>query len=278
MQVDILLATYNGEKFIRQQLDSLLEQTYQGWRLLAHDDGSTDNTVKILKEYNDKYPDQIFLLADGIKCGGAKENFSYLMTSSNAKYIMFCDQDDVWLKNKVEVTLDRMKKLEQQYPDKALLIHSDLKVANEKLDVISNSMFDYQRLPQQIKSIDQIVVQNNITGCTVMVNKCALDVSLPIGENAIMHDWWIGIKVLQSNGIIDFIPEPLILYRQHQENAVGSKKIDIKYFLLKFLNLRNSVALYKNIWNQAKSAGVNVSGCDFFFNKLMAILRRLFNL
>ena len=276
MQVDILLATYNGEKFIRQQLDSLLEQTYQGWRLLAHDDGSTDNTVSILKEYSDKYPDQIFVIEDGIKCGGAKNNFSHLMTFSCAPYVMFCDQDDVWLKNKIELTFRQMEKLEAIYPGKPILIHTDLIVVDEELREISDSMFSYQRLSKNTEDLDELLVQNNITGCTMMINKSALSISIPIPDAAIMHDWWIGCNVLHSSGIICFIPDSLIKYRQHGGNAVGSKEINWLYYLLKFKNVGSVFYSYVNILNQARlfNRGFPVK---LFLSKIKILKRRILN-
>lgn len=278
MQIDILLATYNGERFLAAQLESFLNQTCQNWRLLIHDDGSTDNTINILKKYSLEHPDKIFFIEDGVRCGGAKKNFSHLIELCEAEYIMFCDQDDVWLEQKVEVTFNKLKILEQQYPDKALLVHSDLKVVNENLDIISESMFDYQRLPRVIRSTKHIAVQNNITGCTVMMNRKALSVSLPIDDASIMHDWWIGIKVLQSDGIIELIPSPLILYRQHQGNSVGSKKIDIKYFLLKLQSPNHSKMINRMIFNQAKAAGIELNAVLFKCYKLIAILCRLIHI
>ena len=113
-KIYILLATYNGEKYLKEQLDSLFEQTNQHWTLWIHDDNSKDNTVNIIKKYKSKYPDQIEFLDDDISTGGAKENFTYLLDNINDDYdyIMFCDQDDVWLEDKIEITLKKMLEIE----------------------------------------------------------------------------------------------------------------------------------------------------------------------
>ena len=101
----ILLATYNGEEYIKEQIESLLHQTYQHWTLIIHDDNSSDNTVNIIKEYVKKYPEKIIFIDDDISTGGAKENFAYLLNKidKNFDYLMFCDQDDVWLNNRIKL-------------------------------------------------------------------------------------------------------------------------------------------------------------------------------
>lgn len=274
--IDILLATYNGSKYINEQIDSLLSQTFQEWTLIVHDDGSKDDTVQILNDYHKKYPNKIRVIDDGIQCGGAKENFSHLMSYSSAPYIMFCDQDDIWLPNKIEITYNEMVSVEIRNPKVPILIHSDLKVVDENLNVISDSMFDYQKLPKNIGSINQILVQNNITGCTVMINREALSVSLPIPKVAIMHDWWIGCNVLKAKGIIGLISEPLILYRQHTNNTLGSKKIDVSYYISKLNNVNGIVSSYISIWRQAIEINSDVKVCYLFLYKLFFLIKRLF--
>ena len=124
----ILLATYNGEKYFSEQIESLLSQTYQDWKLWIHDDGSKDNTVKIIKDYANKYPEKIVFLDDDISCGGAKENFTYVLNNidKNFDYIMFCDQDDLWLPNRIELFLNEVKIQEKNNPNLPLVSFSDL--------------------------------------------------------------------------------------------------------------------------------------------------------
>ena len=127
-KIYILLATYNGEKYLKEQLDSLFEQTNQHWTLWIHDDNSKDNTISIIKEYQSKYPNKIKFLDDNISTGGAKENFTYLLENIDDDYehIMFCDQDDVWLEDKIDITLKKMLEIEKENVVYFLLI-SDTK-------------------------------------------------------------------------------------------------------------------------------------------------------
>jgi glycosyltransferase involved in cell wall biosynthesis len=267
----ILLATYNGEIYIREQLDSLLKQTYQNWILWIHDDGSKDATLKIVKEYKEKFPNKIILISDGIRCGGAKQNFTHLLSSidDNYDYIMFCDQDDVWLDYKIELTLNTMIEVENSNYNKPIIIHTDLQVVDETLKTIANSYFIYQKIkPHWSKDFYMSLVQNSVTGCTMMINKKAKEISLPIGNNAIMHDWWILLKVLQNNGVVKYISEPTILYRQHSFNDTGAKG----FSFIKLLNKINSFKKYKNM-----SDDLNISKSKFELSllKIKNVLERV---
>ena len=214
--IGILMATYNGEKFIKEQINSILNQIYKNWKLIIHDDGSTDSTVDIVKEYAKKHPDRIIFIDDKIKCGGAKENFAHLMQIAkdrfNFDYIMFSDQDDVWLPNKIEVTLNKMLDVEYEVgTDKPILIHTDLKVVDEHLNVIAESFWKYQKINPRDNTLNRLLCQNVVTGCTVLINKPALDITLPIPDGAILHDWWIAL-VVATFGQIFYVPRACLLY------------------------------------------------------------------
>ena len=107
--IDILMATYNGEKFLRPQLDSILQQSNQDWQLVIRDDCSTDRTVEVIKEYQLLRPEQIRLIQAEQPSGSAQNNFFQLLQYSSAEYTMFADQDDVWLPQKIQLTLDKMQ-------------------------------------------------------------------------------------------------------------------------------------------------------------------------
>ena len=231
MYISILLATYNGEKFLQEQLNSILNQSYSNWHLYIHDDNSTDNTVKIIKEYVSKYPDHITFFDDDISFKSASLNFSYLMQKVSSDYLMFCDQDDVWKRDKIEVTLEKMKEAEKRYPQKPILVHTDLEVVDENLNTIDKSMMHYQGLNPYKKDFYHFVVQNKITGCTVMINSALAKLAQPIDSEAIMHDWWIAL-VASAFGKIAYVPKSTILYRQHTANDTGAKAFD-KAFILK---------------------------------------------
>ncbi|MBN1456411.1 MAG: glycosyltransferase family 2 protein [Sedimentisphaerales bacterium] len=221
--IDILLATCNGRKYLNEQIDSILAQSNQDWMLLVRDDASDDGTINIIQDYVAKYPDRIKLIEnDGCRLGACL-NFQRLLENSNAEYIMFCDQDDVWLPKKIEATFDLMKAAEKTLPDKPILVHSDLKVVDYRLKTIADSMWRYQgNLPLNGNKVSSVMLQNVATGCTIMINKKAKTVSTPIPPEAIMHDWWIAINVAKHGKIV-YLTDQLVLYRQHSNNTVGAK-------------------------------------------------------
>lgn len=219
--VTVLLAVYNGEKYLKAQIDSLLNQTVKDIKIIIRDDGSTDNSPFIINEYCEKYP-QIVSKLSGEATGSAKCNFAELLYNCDDDYIMFCDQDDVWLPQKIEKTLDAMKSAEGANREIPVLVHSDLKVVDQDLNVISNSFFKFQRLNQDSITLPKLLVQNYVTGCTVMINRALKQRCGKIPNECVMHDWWLALTA-QLFGKIVCISEPLMLYRQHSGNQVGAK-------------------------------------------------------
>lgn len=217
--IEILMATYNGEKYVSEQIDSLLNQTFKDWSLLIRDDNSKDETLNIIKSYVEQYPNKIKLINDNKGSLRAKDNFLELLKLSTADYIMFCDQDDVWLPRKIEITLKKMKEVENG----PTLIHTDLKVVDKNLNIISDSMWKLQKLFPEKKEYNYLIVQNNITGCTMMINRELAKLSTGKFPNGIMHDWIIGI-IASLKGNISYVNEGTILYRQHGNNEVGAQE------------------------------------------------------
>lgn len=234
-KVTILLATYNGEHYLSEQLESLLNQSYKNIHILIRDDGSSDRTNQIIDRYIEAFPDIVQKIIDNDKNLGPSLNFSRLMQGSDSKYIMFCDQDDVWLPEKVELTLKKMIEAEKSNPNIPLLIHTDLKVVNTDLDILSNSYWAYQGIDPKYDTLNRLLVQNVITGCSVMINKKLADTTLPIPTEAIMHDWWLGL-LASSFGQIHHIDTSTILYRQHGNNDTGATKFSIQAILSKLLH------------------------------------------
>lgn len=226
--VQILLATYNGEKYISALLESLLAQTYQNFKIIANDDCSKDNTFNILKDYENKFPDKIEASQNPVPSGCAKNNFFNLLKLSHADYVMFCDQDDIWEKDKVEKTLKVMLDTESRKKDIPVLVHTDLKVVDENLNILNNSYFRFSHIKNSTE-LNRAVVQNCVTGCTAMINKSLLDLIIENNENIIMHDWWVYL-IASTFGKIAFLNESTVLYRQHKNNSVGAKG---KYLLSK---------------------------------------------
>lgn len=224
-KIAILMATYNGEKYICQQIDSILSQTCKDWELYIHDDGSTDNTIAVVESYVEKYPNKIHLI-DGKSTGGAKYNFFYMFGQVEAPYYMTCDQDDVWLDKKIELTYDKMLTIENK-ADVPCLVYTELRVVDSELNTIADTMSGYQSLDCHKRTINQFILQNSVTGCTMMVNRALRDKMLHITDidNTIMHDWWAALVAAQF-GKTAFIDEPTILYRQHGDNSLGALGIN----------------------------------------------------
>ena len=218
-KVDILLATYNGEKYIREQIDSILNQTYKEFRLLISDDGSNDGTRDILNEYKAKDDRiEIFMQEENL---GVVKNFEFLLKKVEAKYYMFSDQDDIWKNEKIEKSLN---KIEEGFD----LVYTDLEVVDENLNVTYESYWKLKGIYKKIKkynNFESLYLNNFITGCTVISKKELIDSFMPLPNISkfVLHDYWISLVVSQ-NGKIAYIEEPLIKYRQHKNNKVGSKK------------------------------------------------------
>jgi len=221
--IDILLATYNGERFLKQQIDSILAQSNQDWQLLIRDDNSSDSTVNIIKDYAGKYPQKVRLIEDKYGRLGTALNFGKLLEHAANDYVMFSDQDDIWLPDKISLTLNTMKDVEKLYPDKPILVHTDLKVVDEDLKTIADSLWSYCKMSPLDNSLNKIIYRNVATGCATMINRKAVEVSKPIPPEARVHDWWVALNVAKT-GKIAHIPLPTVLYRQHTQNIIGAKR------------------------------------------------------
>ena len=234
--IDILLSTYNGEKYLYAQIVSIQKQTMQNWRLLVRDDGSTDNTIDILESFalTDK---RILFLKDNKGNLGVVRSFEQLLYYSTANYIMFVDQDDVWLPNKIEHTLQAILKMETKEPDKSLLVFTDVFVVDSELKKISSSFIKREGYDVSVVTdVNRLAVSNCIMGCTVMINSIAKQFVLPFSKYTLMHDWWIGL-IIAKYGKVTYLDEPTSLYRQHANNQVGSGKITFLYYLKRLCHL-----------------------------------------
>ncbi len=271
--VEILLATYGGEKYLAQQIDSILTQSYRDWTLLIHDDGSIDGTLGIAKSYQAKHPDKIFIIDDGIRTGGARNNFNHLISHSVGKHIMFCDQDDVWLPNKIEISYATMVAAEGLFGnDTPIVVFSDYCVVDANLTLIATSGWDLQRNgPGFSHDIKLLAVRNCITGCACIVNRAALNISTPIPREAIMHDWWIGLCVLKYGGRLIPVKIPTVLYRQHNANVIGVTRYNWKYFLEKAMYLRRTFQDTTAVYRMAKHIMVFKNFVDFIKFKLISL-------
>jgi glycosyltransferase involved in cell wall biosynthesis len=221
--VQVLLATFNGERFLREQIDSILEQTYPSLEILACDDGSSDTTPAVLAEYATRYPAKLKLLS-GAPTGSPKTNFQRLMRASTAPCIAFADQDDIWLPQKLAAEMQAIRALEQQHgASTPLLVFSDLEVVDSELRPLNPSLWKLHGLhPENIGRLERVLMQNVVTGCTVLANRPLVDLAREIPEDASMHDWWIAL-VACVFGRAQFLRDRLVRYRQHSGNALGAE-------------------------------------------------------
>lgn len=225
-KINILLATYNGEKYLKEQLNSILNQSYKNIRLIISDDCSKDSTREILKEYEQK--DERVKVYYQEKNLGYIKNFEFLLKQIEDDIYMLSDQDDVWLPEKVEKTYQLLKN------ENADLVFGDLEVVDQDLNTMYPSFNDFMLLNRKIKKyIDSYQVNylyNCVTGCTIMSRKEWINTMLPFPSKSkyVAHDHWIGLMI-SLGGKLVYMPEKYIKYRQHGNNEIGTNKISHKF-------------------------------------------------
>ena len=228
-KVDILLATYNGEKYIKEQVESILNQTYENIQIIISDDCSTDKTRQVLKEYENNEKIKIFYQEKNL---GYVKNFEFLLKQVESNLYMLSDQDDVWKKEKVEKSVEKIES------EKLDLVFGDLEVVDENLNTLYKSYNRYMHLIHKIKKYQKDYrlqyLYNCMTGCTIISRKNWIDKVLPFPTNSkyVIHDYWIGL-IIALNGKVGYLDTPYILYRQHGTNQVGTKKASKQYNELK---------------------------------------------
>lgn len=213
-KVQILLSTYNGEKFIKEQLDSLVGQEYNEIDILVRDDGSKDSTVEILDDFKNKFSNIEIIKGKNI---GVKKSFLELieLASKEVDYFFFCDQDDFWEKYKVSSAVSMMEKEDKLIP---IMYFSKLKIVDQELNLLRESPD-----PEMGIGYENAIIQNIATGCTIGINQAMvrfLKLDLPNPDKIVMHDAWIYL-VASAFGKILYDDRGHILYRQHDSNAVG---------------------------------------------------------
>ena len=247
--VTVLLAVYNGEKYLAEQLDSILGGSFKNFNILIRDDGSVDNSLKIAEDYAKRYS-QITVLK-GEPTGSACRNFFELIKTADDDYIMFCDQDDYWLPDKIQKTFEKMLVTENGEKDIPVLVHTDLSVADAELNIIAPSFFKFQAISPERSALNNLLVQNNVTGCTVMVNRSLLNLAKNAPNSCAMHDWWLAL-LAAAFGKTAYLGEPTMLYRQHGDNQVGAKKATGMDFIVRKIKTRKQTAAnYRAAFAQA---------------------------
>ncbi|WP_282111043.1 glycosyltransferase family 2 protein [Shewanella algicola] len=243
-KVTILLATYNGELFIQDQIDSLKKQTYSNFQVFISDDGSTDNTLKII---NSNLDDSRFKLLCNQRKGGVVNNFNFLLNCSiDTEYIMLCDQDDFWLNNKIEIMLNEFKLIESESYNVPLLLFSDLTLVDQKLKKISSSFYKHLNFnPENNIDLRYISWRSTVYGCSVIFNLKLVNVynEFKLKKFSPMHDHLLALLAAR-HGRIHFLDKSFTYYRQHSNNVVGGSKKSLLSKLKRFKSLYNKVDVY----------------------------------
>lgn len=232
--VDIAMATYNGEKYISEQIDSIINQSYQDWRLYISDDGSTDNTVKIIKTFVSR--DDRIILINTERQGGVIPNFNKALEHTSAGFIALADQDDIWPVDRLEILVNEISKNNET--NQPQLIFTDLTLVDEDGKTIAESFYRENGInPLENLEGYNLLWKCTIYGCTTIMNRALLDISLPIPLNAHMHDQWLSMRAYQNKGL-KYLTSSSICYRQHDNNVVGGINRD---FLDRLVNSKHSV-------------------------------------
>lgn len=218
----VLLATYNGARYIREQIESIYAQTYGDWMIYVHDDGSTDGTREILAEYAKEKNN--FVVLDYPSQKGAANNFFSLLERVDADYYFFADQDDVWMNEKMSVCMKRMDSIETAKGDIPVLVCCDVMVADDDMNIISSSLWQYSGThPEFLTNFNEAAASPFVTGCTMLINKRSKEVvEWNKVRYATMHDAFITLCVLKKNGVVSPVFESLMYYRQHGDNTLGA--------------------------------------------------------
>lgn len=230
-QVQVLMSTYNGERFVKQQLDSLLSQDYSPIDILIRDDGSKDSTVSLIGEYSKVTPNVSLIKGEN---KGVIASFFELVknSSSDAEYFAFCDQDDFWKQSKISRAVEL---LEQEDKDLPLLYFSRLELVDENLNALRHSP-----IPPQGPALENALIQNIATGCTIVFNKKMRDlflVHIPNPANITMHDAWFYL-LGTALGKVVYDESSHILYRQHSSNTLGMANNKLKSAMIRYRNFK----------------------------------------
>ena len=222
-RVQVLLACYNGGPYLSRQLATLREQDDPCFSVLMQDDGSSDDTASLLREAAGE-DERFHLAGENGRHLGAVGNFWSLLRQSDGELIALCDQDDEWASCRLSRCREAMAQAEARYgADTPLLVHSDCRLIDGDGALLAESFFRRQGWDPAAVALPRLLVQNNVTGCTLMMNAPLRRLALQYGDPSkmYMHDWFLALTAAAFGRIV-FIPEPLVSYRQHGGNVMGA--------------------------------------------------------
>jgi len=279
--IDILLATYNGERYLESQLYSILSQTLKDWRLLIHDDGSSDGTIELINKFV-AIDDRIILIDDDIKFGNAGLNFLHLLDLSDADYSIFCDQDDIWLESKLEILLNAMSGDEAQGTYCNAYAYNGSEITADKV-----SLFERTNLQ------DSLFLNSGVQGCSLMINRKMRNLLKERPNYIYMHDHYVTIGIIVFGKLL-YVDRSLMLYRQHSSNVTGNANVSFLDRVKAFLNSNNPIidrahynantSFFTHFKGQMTNAQIRLfeEYCNFpsynVFQKVVTILRHQFKI
>lgn len=216
------MAAYNGEAYIEEQINSILSGSFQDFSIHVYDDGSKDGTREIVRNLAEEHKGKIRLFANP-KNKGPIRNFIEGARASESPYVMFSDQDDVWLPEKLSKSLAKIKERERAVGEQTpAVVFTDAKVVNGTLLELAPSFHGSSHLDASKTDLAHLLMENKLIGCTMIVNRAMVEKLARIPKGLRMHDWWIGL-IGAALGDVAYLPEATLLYRQHGHNVVGSK-------------------------------------------------------
>lgn len=263
-QINVILATYNGSKYIKEQIESILNNDYPNVKIWVFDDGSTDGTDEIVKQYERDFSGKINFQKNSENKGLTRnflEGVSRVIDLEKEKihhkyfksYYMFSDQDDVWHKDKIKKTLYKMKSMEKRKGDHLpIAVFTDALVVDEHLNLLNTSFHNSNKLDVTKTDLPHLLMENKLIGCTIMFNQPLVQkLDQQDKEGIRFHDWWIAL-IATSFGYIGYVKDATLSYRQHGRNIVGDQSFK-KYMINRLVHIKNQRKSVEKNMTQANS-------------------------
>lgn len=291
MIIEIAMASYNAAPYVAQQIDSVLAQTCSDWELVIRDDGSSDGTASVLREYAALHPGKIRLLQDNLGNLGYPANFGHLLGHCHGDYVMICNIDDVWLPEKIEKTLAAMWELEREAgPGVPLLVHTDSCVCDADLNPIAQSLLRHLNRRPNLP-LNRLLIENPVFGHTIMINKALNQFVSGFPEGVGNEDWWLAL-LATAFGRVRFLDEATVLFRRHH----GTTSRQVKHGFLNYFgrslsshrtslnrSLRQIETFYKVYGDRLSSsnkklfeAAVRIRGSNWWMRRYLILRHRIF--
>jgi len=224
--LSVAMCTYNGAAHLEAQLESIAEQSLPPDELVVCDDGSTDETLQLVRKFSEAAPFTVRILT-GLGRLGVVRNFERALSHVAGKYVALADQDDEWKPNRLESGMRAMKQAEAASGMHCpILVHSDMHVVDSKGAQIDTSFFDRRGFRKRHpKPLRELVLQNYVTGCSTLVNRALLDLALPFPATISIHDLWLAL-IAAAAGTVVTLDEQTVRYRSHGKNVIGAKRVE----------------------------------------------------